>query len=1229
MKRKLHFLLAVGIGLTASVGWLHAEETPIWKETAKIPFMGNGRQAIFVYANGHPATISKTPGATKDNQVTITFSAGDHESITIAEGDTAVIFGGSKNGTVTTSNITMESGYVYGVFGGGYGVIGGESTATVTGETTVLVKGGTMHTLAAGGLHKAKSGHVAMTVEAGKVTSWLHPAGVEQGAVVSKENKYPEFSACPNTVDSTTLKVTGGTFWCLACGGGNGWATYVKGVNSDISNATITGGVFGNGSNGRSDNVIATIKGCKFIGDGIEIAAINRGIVNNISLSFDGCDFSKATNLHANLGGTYRWGYEYQSSDAKVEGVPGNIEFSFANCTNTPVMGISDGLESANVTLTGAKAFLDKFEYDNAKYHTEFTIGEGKTWAFNDGLTMASSVKLTETGTLKYNKSFEANVSTADELKAAVALGADVINLADATYDLDSETLTIKKGVVLQGTDTAKCIIKGAIGIESDLSDTIDVVISGVKFDYSPTSQKSNTRCTPVIEIHKGKVALQVNNCLVNNNTKGTADRSAADFKYLQNVFQMDSLAGGSMTIKNCEINLNAGCQIAVLTEAEKSTVLLQNTKIQTAKDEKGNPKGNSDIGIFPHNNGVVVTMDNSTIELMNHYGIYMWSGDNAGIDEKLIEDLKVYLKNKSAISAYGAIRVRYTKNTYISIASGSTLTGTTFNAKGGSNDFGTLVMQGNIGAIVDIEDSNIGTKFERSDAAPMTPILFNNSYGPEKGTIINLKGSTVIQTQSNEKAPYMVKYAQNPGSPVIFPDPDSLKTYVVVAEGAPVKFLDETGKDCIVIRDHADKSFRNAAVSVASAILFGETYVYNKTTYYDYYPVAKHGDVVLATDTTMAKALLSLNNAKMLFFTNTGNATDWEKYEIPDSIIIECKDGYLVTGEKAANAFANSVNDKAVFYLKQSEAEFTTVAVGNNRVKVSTSTAWNDVANANRSVEIAANATLTVNVAMPLDTVFMAEGAQLIANANVTAKAVQLTYGVKKTWKAFGFPYAIGKIIGLNGSTGVTTVASSADKGIWTASIKNAEPVFEVSSNNATPAASCIIAAHKDSTILVTSTTTGNALISLSSQPEPNAPVVTKADEVVNFKIVSNPNIYDIQLTQTAYVLSADGKTFDRVDNPTIKAFQSFVLADESTTSTLRSLRVDDTPTGNEIVPTDGYYVRTGKGTITIHTAEPVQVIVVDMLGRIYYNARVTDGAQIAVPAGIYAVNRQKVIVK
>ena len=128
-----------------------------------------------------------------------------------------------------------------------------------------------------------------------------------------------------------------------------------------------------------------------------------------------------------------------------------------------------------------------------------------------------------------------------------------------------------------------------------------------------------------------------------------------------------------------------------------------------------------------------------------------------------------------------------------------------------------------------------------------------------------------------------------------------------------------------------------------------------------------------------------------------------------------------------------------------------------------------------------------------------------------------------------------------------------------------------------------------------------------------------------------SNPNLYDMQLQGYAYIFDEGKNVFTQQFNPTIAPFQSYILADEATANTLRSLRVGDMPTGNEVIaPVEGYYVESGHGMITIRTAEPVQVVVADMLGRIHYNARVTsDGYQINLPAGIYVVNKQKVIVK
>lgn len=98
-----------------------------------------------------------------------------------------------------------------------------------------------------------------------------------------------------------------------------------------------------------------------------------------------------------------------------------------------------------------------------------------------------------------------------------------------------------------------------------------------------------------------------------------------------------------------------------------------------------------------------------------------------------------------------------------------------------------------------------------------------------------------------------------------------------------------------------------------------------------------------------------------------------------------------------------------------------------------------------------------------------------------------------------------------------------------------------------------------------------------------------------------------------------------------TLKPFESVIFTDASTYSTLRSLRLgDNIVTGTqEIEPVEGYYVTTDRGAIMIHTAEPVQVLIVEMSGRIAYKGIATDGQRIMVPAGIYAVNGQLVRVK
>jgi len=338
------------------------------------------------------------------------------------------------------------------------------------------------------------------------------------------------------------------------------------------------------------------------------------------------------------------------------------------------------------------------------------------------------------------------------------------------------------------------------------------------------------------------------------------------------------------------------------------------------------------------------------------------------------------------------------------------------------------------------------------------------------------------------------------------------------------------------------------------------------------------------------------------------------------------------VTGKEDAANFAEAAKKKPVKQLTLADNKLAVVSAFSAPV-INDEQSWNDAMYAEQNVTITKDGILNINVAMALDTVFMEEGAQLKV---LPAKAVQLAYKVTDKWKAFGFPFnkmGDSKTMTVKDASGTDVKTKEgnfgvAETGLWAATVKDSEIGFAMKSAEATLDSACLIAADRDSFIYVTSP--AGMVVSLGTKEAPVS-VGDLKNGTPTLKMSANPNLYEMQLSGYAYVLDEGQNVFTQQFNPTVAPFQSYILADETTTSTLRSLRVGETPTGNEkITPVEGYYVESGHGTITIRTAEPVQVVVADMLGRIYYNARVTsDGYQINLPAGIYAVNNQKVIVK
>lgn len=372
-----------------------------------------------------------------------------------------------------------------------------------------------------------------------------------------------------------------------------------------------------------------------------------------------------------------------------------------------------------------------------------------------------------------------------------------------------------------------------------------------------------------------------------------------------------------------------------------------------------------------------------------------------------------------------------------------------------------------------------------------------------------------------------------------------------------------------------------------------------------------------------------------------TFNEKDLTASALRKGLVINCEDAYLVTDKDEAVEFAKEAKNKTVKALTLADNKLAVVSAFSTPV-IETEQSWNDAMHAEQNVIIKSNGILNINTAMILDTVFMEEGAQLkvLPNTAVTAKAVQLTYKVTDKWKAFGFPFnTLGdsKTMIVRDAEGETTngnavttkeghFGTDGETGLWGATVKANAVEFEMKTASATPDSACLIACDKkDSLIYVTSP----ANVSLETKA---APVVNELKSTnPTLKMCANPNLYNMQLPGYAYIFDATENVFKQQFTPTVAPFQSYILADAATTSTLRSLRVGDTPTGNEVIaPVEGYYVESGHGMITIRTAEPVQVVVADMLGRIHYNARVvSDGYQINLPAGIYVVNKQKVIVK
>ncbi|RDU47600.1 hypothetical protein DWU89_18705 [Parabacteroides acidifaciens] len=476
-------LFAIVTGMATSTGYLQAQTASskvvvqnkknILKSEENPKVIEKNGTAI-CFANGHPVTVFQ------EGEWMVVKATDTNDTLHFKT--LGAIFGGALAKEAAASSITLQSGTVGDIYGGGYGFKNDDGSINygdVTGKTAINIEGGTVsNLLVAGGQYYARSREAEINVKNNVSVAYLFCGGYDEGK--TGNTLETAFDDSNNRVLKTTVKMTGGTITgYIGCGGGQG-RTYSQTTDVMLDGVSVAN-LYGIASNGRSDNITMKATSCTFTG---EIASLNRGRVENLSMTFDKCTFNSVKGY---LGAVAGWNNSDSGTSEAIPSVTGSVVYTFTNSTNnsaTPVMQAGQGLDGANLTLTGAQAKITDFDRkstDTKITIKEFTLNSGKTWNFNDGLSIESGCTLTNNGTLAYSGTFSnsgtftsngkltALVSDAAELTAALTAKADTVKLSAGADIALSGLLKIVEPVVIVSADkTQKASLTGQIVIEKE-----------------------------------------------------------------------------------------------------------------------------------------------------------------------------------------------------------------------------------------------------------------------------------------------------------------------------------------------------------------------------------------------------------------------------------------------------------------------------------------------------------------------------------------------------------------------------------------------------------------------------------------------------------------------------------------------------------------------------------------------------------------------------------------
>lgn len=1271
MRHKLLYLLALALTATSS-GWgQDSGGVPAPFSTQTID-KTDLKTTTGLFANGHAITIES--GSSEEKIKVSTTDMEPNVSYEI-DGATTVVFGGKYNESCESSSVTMKSGTVHSIVGGGYGTSSG-SVAKVT-TANIYLEGGTVSKFIVGGgaLWSEVTTAYIKTQGEGAFThnSWMIPA-MESGSSNNSNGKYPEYDKATCKVENFNVTLNKGTYWIIALAGGNGHYAYTKNGKASIKGTAenpivIRGGLFGCGSNGRGDTAEAEVAYCTMSDEALELASVNRGKLKSVKFSFTNCTFSDK--VYAYLGGTYMWGDQYASSEV---GIPESVEFTFdPSCTGIPTVGISEGLDVANVTLTGAKAKIASFARDKTTNITSFTIGTGKTWTFKDGLEIDKGVTLTKNGKL-------VSAITAEQ-QAEKEIGGKIIK----PYDVYANGTPIE--ITAYSTDSVKITKQGETTVAFKVP-SISSVYGGAK--ESPVASTS-------IKMTSGKIWNLYGGGRSEKKDSPANVSGTASIEIAQGTTVSNLLVGGGYWYS----------------KADKIDVDLQGATVQffcvggfdqgKTTNRIDTPLGNSVNGantVDIHMNGgsiyvmgcgggqgysltgeSTVTLEGGTV-IDYFYGTY----SNGHADKITVNATNCTFKSELATINRGQVGKSFFTFDQCSFGDQSnTAMIASLGAADGWADSDTN------GKILPIVSDSVSYTFTGSKTAVPDMKL---SRGLENADV-EVTGARVLMTYfrdgtavGNTTTDFILNTGKTwtfngglkcEGDKYTFTKQGTLKA--TAPEASDLLTLAGVHADTISLVEATyelpsqltitkpmaltgagmDKTFIKAGAADWAHTYNADLNLISIENAADITP-AEGGEVVISNLTASNAKRIGLNvQTSMAVKLDTVTLKDNTAAGLVVHSKVEATDMHtsgnawggvnIDNGTPAYSTLCFTFDEASTFdeplkvwseildnadivkapesweYINRVPVNDNTFALWLERLIVPAGeTITADAAYAGRNVYIENTGTLNVTAPLALAKVTMEEGAQLIPaltdNNKVTATTLQLNTTLKEDkWTAFGFP----KAFTLSTADGQTTYAeptkdTKTDKGAYFAGLKdNTAPVFE----------------YKDAfgTSGLLSANTGDWQVSatgveLKAEAEPDAPTTP------TFILYANPNTYDMPLVKnkSVYVFDAANNEFVQCTGAvTLKPFESVILTDANTYSTLRSLRLgDNIVTGTQVIePVEGYYVSTERGAIVIHTAEPVQVLIVEMSGRIAYKGMATDGQRIMVPTGIYAVNGQLVRVK